>query len=165
MTFGQFVKKNTGDIKVGAKNGTNFFYIGTCEDFLDRIEGYEEKILDYNNARLRGAKARFYTTSQNFPTPETYIKRNPKAKSTDYLKALDQWFNDYRRRKQIYEEWAEWMRTYTALQNRKVFDSYAATGYDEGYTIVLVEGQERGSYWTANEVTDPMNFTEIKEED
>ena len=164
MTFGSWVKKNPGKIKVGAKGGTNFFYIGTSEDFLDHVEGYEELIWDYNNARMRGAKARLFTTSQNFPTPETYIKRNPKAKSTDFLKALDQWFNDYRRRKAIYEEWADRMRSYTALQNRKVVESYKATGLDEDYTIVIVEGAERGSYWTADEVTSPMNFSEIKEE-
>lgn len=165
MKFGVWAKQNPGNIKIGAKKGTNYFYIGTSQDYIEHQEVYEAQLWDYNSYRMRKAKTVLHELSQNFPTPETYIKRNPKATAADFMKAIDQWFNDYRRRKQIYDNWADRMRTYTALQNRTVIDTYKASGFDEGYTVVIVDGAEQGSYWTADEVTKPMNFAQLREDE
>lgn len=164
MRFGTLIKKNHGKIKVGSNKGSAFFYIGDTEDLIAHIEGYEAMVWQHNNDRQKRAKDSYYRTMDNFPTPLSYIRQNPHGDAEGMLTTINAWFDDYRRRKRIYEDWVSKMREYVSLMNRQVISTQDATGYDEGYKIIIVEGKEHGSWWTADEATEPMSFSVIKED-
>lgn len=122
-------------IKLGAEDGSGFFYCGTIRDLMNKLEDYNE-ILYNRYERI--------CQMQNGYIPDGVTK--------------EMWQNELERRQRRLEWLQDAHLHYIHLGDREVLRDYNATGYDEGAIIVIVEGYENGAYWTLDEVRIPMSF-------
>ena len=57
-------------IKIGAKNGTGWFYCGTVKRFLDNIDAYDSEIRSHWQKRLATAKENLREATRAMPSTE-----------------------------------------------------------------------------------------------
>ena len=164
MTLEKYLdKKKTGKIRLGSNHGSGYFYCGTVEDLLNYREDYQDRV--YERAKFLKAKAiaNFEVCSRNEPTPLAFYRRNNDGTGEDYIKFVNQWLNEMRRKAKSVERRAEYVKNYIPLFDRDVEKTYDATAYDDDTTCVIIEGRETGAYWTIEEAEQagfPMKFAE-----
>lgn len=144
-------------LKVGAENGSAFFYCGTVGDFIANITDYS--LLCKQNAldTFERAKSRLDYRVKNPPTVETFVQSEMKNDKKDfsmdnffryvqhYFKSLDRLINSLENAKSKLEK-------FKPLTEREVVEIREADPVaDQDVTIAIITGYEAGSYWTAKE--------------
>lgn len=142
-------------IKVGAKS--SYFFCGTVNELCKKLEEYNEamRTLAMRNAvRAELQKKRLFDKPPSltrYATKECE-KPDPKPSLEDWNKKLENWFNDCveaelecRKTKVYYDNFVE-------LPDRGVANIYKADkAVDEDVTIIVIEGNELGKFWTFGE--------------
>lgn len=148
-----------GTVKIGTEKGGGFFYIGEAAkfkgpgaiNFIDEIEQTLKSVLERQHQL---SIEDYELLKRREITVNSYIKimdaHNIEYSYDGYLKYIGEHFKNLARRKEIIKE------NYTMLTNRVPFseryvrEAYFST-YLENTLILIIEGEERGIYWTENE--------------
>lgn len=145
------------EIKIGAENGSSYFYAGTVADIIENGPLYSRKLLNYAKLLSTNASADLEQTLRNPPTLQRYALIQIKAQSPDYtydgFKAMASiWLKTVRKRIENKTRRERQYREYVDLFSRTVhksFDADAIAGEDA--TVIIVEGFEYGQYWTTGD--------------
>ena len=164
-------------LKVGAANGSGFFYIGTVKDFLDNIDKYSERTLKALNISAENTLNSFIAMSRCFPAPDEYFKwgeETPLGTILDDIKRTESRFDwhgsnnsamqyfknlslyikktsEHRRRAQTAEAR---VKQFVPFASRDVEDIFIASSVvePEETLVFMIEGFEFGDYWSSDEV-------------
>lgn len=166
-------------LKVGAKNGSGFFYCGTVGDFLENMEDNSDLLRKHAISILQAAKRRLNQRISNPPTIDRFTREqlrgdgNPNLTFQNYRFYVEHWFSGVYGLKQAADNHEQRYDAFKPLDKRDVVEvreSLAAA--DPGVTALIIEGYELGRYWTmdeaagksyiafANEVEDDDDSTE-----
>ena len=164
-------------LKVGAADGSGFFYIGTVGDFLDNIDKYSERTLKALNISAENTLNSFIAMSRCFPAPDEYFKwgeETPLGTILDDIKRTESRFDwhgsnnsamqyfknlslyikktsEHRRRAQTAEAR---VKQFVPFASRDVEDIFIASSVvePEETLVFMIEGFEFGDYWSSDEV-------------
>lgn len=165
MSLKTFLKLRDRDtqIKVGAQNGSGFFYIGTVGDFLDNSEKYEQADISYFDNRVKRANENLESTLNADTSYSGFAKKqyrkweNTGTKpifSTDaYNQFLCGHASQLLKKFQTFINERKYRGERTPLMSRKVTDFFAAdkVAEPEDVLVIQIEGRESGQYWTFDE--------------
>lgn len=130
-------------VKIGSGNG--YFYIGTVEDYLESSKEYDSQSvvhLEEYKRRLESAKKRL----SSLAVLSKVYGCNP---DSDAAKKYRQWVRIARANITFLENA---VKSGKPFSKRNVLDIYeSCMVYDEGTICVIVEGVERGKFWTIDE--------------
>lgn len=144
-------------LKVGAEEGSSFFYAGTVGDFLDHMENYSYLLERYaqnvvdNAVRVRDQKINNPLTIDRF-IKQQMRQLDPAISLDDYKTYLARYFDGVARAINAVNKAKEAQEGFKYLHQRKVikiFESDPVADYDT--TIMIIEGYEKGKYWTISE--------------
>lgn len=139
MTLSEFVDTvETEMIKIGAENGSGFFFVGPVEALRgDGMQTYEDYIREYEYDRI-------IATKESLKKAQARVSESSESEEArkKLIKAM----------KARIKTWTEYYRTRRPLGDREVIRSYFPTAYDEEMMIAIVEGDTFGKYWTFDEV-------------
>lgn len=126
-------------LKVGAKNGNGFFYCGTVADFKKNMDEYSEKCRDFVIQVLRNAQVRMIQAKHDAQTHPEKVDKKFEAE----LARLERSFEKARNA----------VTFFIPLDQRCVHDLFVADSVadEPDLLIMIVEGSERGAYWTMEE--------------
>lgn len=168
--FDIFSKSNL-DIKVGAKNGSNFIFCGPAKELEGVIDTLEEKYLKQLDDYISSAKKNLNFNLNTFPTLESYSRsefensNGEDAGSFDgYIAAVNKHFekiNSCRKRLAMLNKRLE---KRTNLRERKVLDVYNSI-VDQSTQIIIIEGHERGYAWDAKEYREGVSKEDMEDEE
>lgn len=165
MSLKTFLKLRDRDtrIKVGAQNGSGFFYMGTVGDFLDNSEKYEQADISYYDNRVKRADDNLQamlnvdTSFSGFAKKQYRKWENAGVRpnfSTDaYNLFLRGHAEQLVKKFQSYINERKYRGERTPLMNRKVTDFFAADKVvePEDVLVLKIDGRESGQYWTFDE--------------
>jgi len=181
MTLREYLtEKDDGTlIKVGANDGSSFFYCGTAGEFLANIEAIDEGLRDKTKNAMKVLRREFLKSMQGFSyseNGETMAARNAETK-TETTAENDMSFTAWTEQKikesteglrRAYNEWLagvgqkqadaiaaeKLMREEKSVLEREVITVFAADAIVEPELTlcVLIFGWENGQYWTMDEV-------------
>ena len=146
-------------IKVGSKESSSFWYIGTAEDLLKNIEVYSTYCKLYIEKIRKRAETRLNNAIANYPTPEEYIRyelqmSKPNLTTEGYMKTLNAWFASVAKLQEKKQIKAEWDDNFVKLAAREVVDCFMSDpNVDYGVMQITVHGYEFGKYWIFNEAS------------
>lgn len=131
MTLKNALKQYRGQmVKIGAENGSAFFYCGTAPDeeymaqFSDRYYLRSSRLLKKRNGQIVRLEA----------------LEKPATAQMQRLK----WFRCSREKAKTY------LDHFVDMLDREVLECFGSVLEDEG-TVILVSGTEQGKYWVVNE--------------
>ena len=161
--FLEEIKDRDTKIKIGAKNGSGFFYVGTVGDFLDKSEKYEQADIIYFDNRVKRANENLEmmlnadtsfsgfakkqyrkwentSTRPNFSTDAYYLFLRGHA--AQLLKKFQSYISERTIRSER-----------TSLMSRVVTDHFIADKIVEpgNVMVIQIDGKESGQYWTTDE--------------
>lgn len=156
---------STKRIKIGAENGTSFFYCGTIEDLLFKIDDYS--LICRQNARKEVAEAnnRLSRLINNPPTIERFVKRElrkpiPAVSIENYNLYVEMYLKIINRTLNSIDTKKFRLSTFEPLDKREVIEVREADpAVDEDVIILIVSGYEVGSYWTTDECDENTNIS------
>lgn len=152
------IKNYDGQVKVGARDGSGYFYMGTGDDLRTHLDKYEEMLRRYEADRVTKARDRVEFMKSHQPDALSFVTKFEDGTSDMFLQYLDEWLNEYRRRLARQRLAEEDYRQRKRLADRQVVKEYTATNFDEGAKILIIDGGAYGAYWTFDEVAEPMKF-------
>ena len=141
-------------IKIGADDGSSFFYAGTAGDVLENGDLYSRKLRNYARLLATNANADLEQSLRNPPTLQRYALAQIKSGDPDYSydgfkAAATAWLREVRRRMDNKTKREQQNREFTDLLSRKVFQRFEADAIaGEDATVIIVQGYEYGMYWT-----------------
>lgn len=150
-------------IKIGAKDGTGWWYVGTVGDVRQYLEVLNEKCLKYAGVVQKNAAETLDTRLKKWPTPETFarlqLRRYADGKELDlsmesYMGAVKQWLADIWLAQRHLEQASARLKHYIPLSLREVVDvskSEPCESGDPGVVRVMLAGYEYGAFWTTDE--------------
>lgn len=154
-------------IKIGAKDGSSFFYIGTPKDMLATFDTSSTRYAEYDmviyKSYERAIKRYEEQVSDSYNAAMKYAQEHgAELTSKGFKKALRTIFNSdtakniLKMENKLAEAEAHQRQT-KSMQDRDVVDSFNADKVvDEGTLAIIVEGFEYGRYWTKDEA--PKGF-------
>lgn len=165
MTFEEALEKykpNT-KIKIGADDGTGFFYVGTVGDIVDGMSKFEKIDHAYYKNRLKSARQEFASEVNRDVSIMAYAKNvfnrvnanksigNPFSEE-DYQRFVAHHFKLLNAKYKTKLEEEEANNNYIPLSRRTVSGTFkAAKPVDDNVTVIMVSGYEKGAYWTYDE--------------
>ena len=150
-------------IKIGAKDGTGWWYVGTVADVRQYLEVLNDKCFKYATTVQKNAVETLDTRLKKWPTPETYarlqLRRHADGRDSDlslggYTDTLKQWFADAWLAQRHLEQASARLKHYVPLSLREVVDvskSEPCESGDPGVIRILLAGYEYGAFWTTTE--------------
>lgn len=144
-------------IKVGTKDSSAYFYVGTADDMLQNMQMYNAYCKLFTEKCRRRAENNLKNALDRWFTPAEYAKveiqtSKPNLTSEGYFKALDLWFknierlNGTKRRKEEIDE------NYVKLDEREVLEAEMSDPTaDYGVMRIIIRGHENGKYWVSCE--------------
>lgn len=166
-----FIQKLDADkkIKIGANNGSGFFYCGTAGDFVENAAAYDvivnrETMRKYNRA-LHEYKRYMSGDPGSLAAYLKYADRVGEDFSLDgYTDFLQAYFKACEVRKMLLARRTAEKDSYKDLTARHLADTFEADELaDPGVTVILTEGYEEGKYWMHHEAKEPVAFGSLKE--
>ena len=145
------------NVKIGAENGSGFFYAGSIVNYLDNIERVDKACHLAAKQNVSRHKDRIDRMCRNCPTPEAFARRclardeQEKMTSENYSQFLDAYYKKLCSVSEETQKAEDILNNWKVLAQRKVVrcdDSIA----DEDCLVVIIEGYELGRYWTLDEV-------------
>lgn len=140
MTLTEQLRDLDGIVKLGARNGSGFFFIGEASELRDNMAHYDELIDAYERNRIANVERLIELQQANFDRIQE--RGEDTAISGHYLDIL----------KQRRDRWVKYLETAVPLHEREVHDVYSPHVYDEDTTVLIVDGDAYGGYWTSDEV-------------
>ena len=170
MTIKDFMNQAdaTKKIKIGATEGSAFFFVGTVEEFLTNIDAIEKDDLAYLNAKASNTatqieKDKWKCNRTAFNDHIDRCKRNAEAAHRPYiedrsdkayeryLKALERKIKKANGKLKQLNEFLD-PENYQPILEREVADIFPASDVvDTNTTVIITFGFEVGRYWTFNE--------------
>lgn len=149
-------------LKIGAKDGTGWWYVGTVGDVRMWNEALDEKCHKYAMDIQKNAVKSLNARLKNQPTPEAFARTQiKKAEDTGeyldlsreaYQTALERYFADVNKAVTHLKIMSKRLNEYVKLQEREVVDcAMSDPAADAGVVRVLTAGYEYGSFWATDE--------------
>lgn len=153
-------------IKIGAKDGSSFFYVGTPADMLATFDTSNKRYGEYDMVIYRSNERAIknYEIEAN-AAYENAMKdaeeRGAELTAKGFKKALRLIFNSDASKAilKIEDKLAKAVahqRQTKSMQDREVMDSFRADKVVDDCLAIIVEGFEYGRYWTTDEA--PKGF-------
>lgn len=156
MTIREALKNVSPDKKLKVGSLQSFFYIGTVEDFKERMNDVSAYL--YNNLKDGTAKKRevYEARLRRPPTIEKFCKecemRSRQFTVDGYLEYLNFWLMGARELLNTYERSVQKEARFKPLSKRMVKERYMADEVVDPDTLILiVEGEDLGIFWTTGE--------------
>lgn len=148
-------------IKIGAKDGSSFFYVGTPNDMLATFDTSSKRYGEYDMVIYRSYERAIknYEIEAN-AAYESAMKdaqeRGAELTAKGFKKALRIIFNSdaakvIRKVEDKLAKTTAHQRQTKSLQDREVMDSFIADKVVDDCFAIIVEGFEYGRYWTMDE--------------
>lgn len=172
-------------IKIGAVDGSSYFFCGTAKTFLELMEEYTDQARRFFEKHLEMMAERFDGVRLDPPQyPEKYMLDTDKN-LTEWLQMLylgvcdsddeytqrkvgtirsfldrwTRWMTKAEQRRRSYKAAAHMMEAFLPYADRKVVDSFVSSVDDEdGVVIIQIEGYECGNYWLMSEARNKPAF-------
>ena len=148
-------------IKIGAKDGTGFFYVGTPKDVLDTFNSKSKRACEYDmliSAAYDNAIAK--VTEQSSVMYEQVSKEYENAGDLPAILRAVFRSNNVKailKMENRYDKLITQRKMTKPLKNREVMDSFESDPIaDENVFAIIVEGYEYGKFWCAEEA--PVGF-------
>lgn len=135
------LKDLDGIVKLGARNGSGFFFIGEASELRDNMAHYDELIYNYEHDRLTNVELLIKMRDENF---KQIVARG------EAITPAAEHFSDVLTLRR--DRWATYLETAVPLHEREVHDVYSPHVYYEDTTVLIVDGDAYGGYWTSDEV-------------
>ena len=136
-------------LKIGAADGSGWFYCGTVEDYMDNYGRYDREAREYAYDKKQRALAARDILIKAGLTPQAYIKHALQYgldfDLDGYLAALAEWFRDVQTKVRSFETAKDYSDHFKALHMRPVVSVEKAEEPD--CIRVLVIGTEYGAFW------------------
>ena len=147
-------------LKVGCKNTTCYWYVGTVGDFLENMGAYSAELHSYNSRMLDKSKEELASALRNPPNPATYARTklrtmaDPVLTVEDYLHEVDMYFKDLVVKQNTIQKREQNLNRFVKLHRREVLKLFEADMAVElePCLVMLIEGREPGAFWTTDEV-------------
>ena len=159
------------NLKVGAADGSGFFYIGTVADFAENICDYDAATKSNSIRLVKKSKKVLRDTLANAPTLGSYAKQQLKTEEKimtfDGFRAVaEKFFYDVNVKQKTLEIRSERLESYIPLADRNVRDyAMCDTAVEKNCLRVILDGYERGAYWvTADGKLPSVRFDDETEE-
>ena len=153
------IKSYNGRIKLGSAPGSGYFYLGDGMDLRVNIDRYDKILCDYEGDRVRRARQNFEFLRANQPDFVSFAEKYPDGDAETYMRYVDEWLNEYRRRKNKYKQLEEDYVNRKHLKDRIVVKNYSDNTFDSDAKSILIDtGNIYGAYWTFDELQEPMAF-------
>ena len=175
-TFGEILadlRQREGDVKIGAKDGSAFYWIGKCNKLTDKqIENIERDINGWAKKRILASENEIARLIHAKPTIEAYVEELVKNEEVEgcgsvegYLDALRAWLEKLDNQKRLLIRKRQDYVNRKPLLQKKVFDAYLTVASWENNALVLIlEGIEAGSFWDKLEANgEKLDTTRFKE--
>ena len=153
-------------IKIGAKDGSSFFYVGTPADMLATFDTSSKRYGEYDMVIYRSYERAIknYEIEANVAYDNAMKdaeKRGAELTAKGFKKALRLIFNSDASKAilKIEDKLAKTtahQRQTKSMQDREVMDSFKADKVVDDCLAIIVEGFEYGRYWTMDEA--PKGF-------
>lgn len=144
--FNNFMKDFEGkEVCIGAKDGTNFMYIGPWGEAAGR-DIIEKSISDYRN-RMEKSIPLLYKNM------EYKAKYSYEFKDTEDITAetlLVQHCKEMGKLAKKYSKAKSYVKSFKDLKNRHVVDNYVRDS--DGRMVIMISGSEQGPFWFREEV-------------
>lgn len=153
-------------IKIGADNGSSWFYVGTVGDFLDNEETYEEKDISYFDNRVNSASdnldiALNADTSYSGYAKQQYRQWKNKSTRPNFTVQGYNTFLEYTA-KQMTIKFQSFVKERTIraerlpIMSREIVETRKADRVaDPGVLNILITGYEKGAFWVTEEADGP----------
>lgn len=150
-------------IKVGAENGSGFFYMGTVGDFLDNSEKYEQADITYFDNRVKRADDNLEAMLNADTSYSGYAKKqyrkweNTGMRPNFTVDSYDVFLRGHAmqvlKKFQTFISERQYRAARTPLMSRQVTDFFGAdkVAEPEDVLVIQIEGRESGQYWTFDE--------------
>ena len=145
-------------IKIGCKESNGWWYIGTAEDLKEHSDIYDSKLKKtcetyFKNKRNAFSKRLTLGTPGGYAASVVNSKNWEKSLTVEgYHTWLEGWFKSVVRSKKELDKLGSAVSNYVRLGVREVQDFYPAdSAVDDGYICIIIDGIERGLYWTSDE--------------
>lgn len=155
-------------IKIGAKDGSGFFYVGTVGDFLNHSDEYEQADIAYFDNRVRRSNNNLETILNTDTSYSGYAKRQygkwkntgtrPNFTMDGYEVFLRGHAVQVLKKFQTYISERQYRADRTSLMSRMVTNVFDADEVVEpaGVRVIQIEGKESGQFWTMDEAKWPV---------
>lgn len=161
-------------IKVGAINGTAWFYIGTNDDLERGFADYDAALMRMWKKKLKNAKDSLKVLLTVTVTIESYVMSQIRRSGTPeftiegYKAHIEECLRNVRYLHHQMQRCQDIINNPVPLSMRPVVDTYKATLKEEkGYTLIRIEGFEPGVFWTSGEADSlpcmKFNLTDAEE--
>jgi hypothetical protein len=173
----------TTSIKIGAQNGSGYFYCGTAAHLLQHLDEYNEKTKAFFAEYAESAKKELDDIQRRTPEPprdwlavanrkavevvDGIIERARSGDSTGADKRIMKYFDECskytakaarvnakaKRAQKLLDE-------YVPLNERTVVEQFYASSIAEpsSVTVIMISGCEGGKYWTTDEARYKSHF-------
>lgn len=144
-------------LKLGAHNGSSFFYVGTVADVRENMDLYSRKLRNYARMQLINAQADLEQKLRNPPTLQRYAMAQVKTEKPDWtidgFKAQAAgWLRDVKRMTANLNKSDRQYDAFADLPIREVLSHFDADPQVEtDTTVIIVDGFEKGRYWMGSE--------------
>ena len=145
-------------VKIGAENGTGFFYVGSVDNFITNIERVDAACHMAADHRVRNCKTRMERLLKNCPTPGMFSARLlakgrvNEITAEGYNSLLNEYFGKVRSLDEETKRAEELLEHYTTIELRTVVTCFEADpDVDEDCLVIIIEGWELGKYWMLEE--------------
>jgi len=149
-------------IKVGAADGSAFFYCGTKELFLLNLTVYQAELKRAALYRRNAFKKAFEALVNNPPSLSKYILSEcvydkPKPSYDAYIASVKAWMRSCVDAKAVATAAKEYYDNYKDLMQRDIVE-HSISSVDEDTTRIIIPGNELGVYWMMEESWGKMPF-------
>jgi len=144
------------NVKVGAKDGSGFFYAGTVNNFIENFDMIDKACKKEAKDTANRRKEELDKLCSSAPTPEMWARKCVARDNLDdlncarYEQNLGRHFHKIAHAAEAAKLAKDRNKYYAKLGSRNVIDCYASN-MDEDCVIIIVEGYEVGKYWTLDE--------------
>lgn len=147
----------TKNVKIGTKDGSGFFYCGPLTDFLADLDGWETKLFEQLKKAVALSEKQLRSAVNTLPEPKAYAERMIRERMQPfnltlqgYLNLLQDGFANVNRKKKSLDAASLALKKRKDLRKRHIEETYPSQT-EKHTTIVIIEGSERGLYWTIKE--------------
>lgn len=163
MKILEAIKNYPGEqkLKIGAANGTGWWYVGTVGDVRMNIQALNEKCHKYAMDVQKNAVRSLNNRLKNQPTPEAFARAQIKKADARgwldlsreaYQAALERYFADVYKTVLHLKTVSQQLKEYVDLQQREIVDfSMSDPAADFDTLRVVTDGFEEGGFWTTDE--------------
>ena len=107
-------------IKVGAADGSAYWYAGTADHFLNNHKSIDERVLQNATALTEQAKENFENTAQTAPTLKRYALTAEDLTLEGYHKHVSEWLRRVSVKRETYRTRKARQEAYVPVLNREV---------------------------------------------